>query len=210
MHAYRSIAALQRANARCVRCGEAGHVLESGPLVEGREGQRAYLFGQAPGIVEGAEGRPWRGRAGSTLRRWLRQDEETFYATFYCASVTRCYPGTAVSGRGDRRPTPEERRLCRTWREQELRLLDPELVVTVGALAARELLGVSRLTDAVGKSFVLGEAIAIPLPHPSGASGWLNDPTNRARLGKALAHVRRELARALEREAPPRADRIAP
>ena len=37
-------------------------------------------------------------------------------------------------------------------------------------------------------------AVAIPLPHPSGASGWLNERTNRARLGKALTHVRRELA----------------
>jgi hypothetical protein len=35
----------------------------------------------------------------------------------------------------------------------------------------------------------------IPLPHPSGASSWLNDKTNRARLGKALTHTRRELAR---------------
>jgi hypothetical protein len=42
---------------------------------------------------------------------------------------------------------------------------------------------------------MLGDAIAIPLPHPSGASGWLNDRANRARLGKALTHVRREVAR---------------
>ena len=39
-------------------------------------GQRAYLFGQAPGIVEGEERRPWRGRAGRTLRRWLELDED--------------------------------------------------------------------------------------------------------------------------------------
>ena len=38
-------------------------------------------------------------------------------------------------------------------------------------------------------------AIVIPLPHPSGASGWLNDRANRARLGKALTHVKRELVR---------------
>ena len=38
-------------------------------------------------------GGPWRGRAGQTLRRWLELDEDEFYATFYCASVTRCYPG---------------------------------------------------------------------------------------------------------------------
>lgn len=73
-------------------------------------------------------------------------------------------------------------------------MLEPRLVVTVGAVAARTLLGSGRLTDAVGKSFLVGDAVAVPLPHPSGASGWLNDRTNRARLGKALTHVRRELA----------------
>jgi uracil-DNA glycosylase len=74
-----------------------------------------------------------------------------------------------------------------------LRLVRPGLVVTVGLAAARQLLGVRRLADAVGKSYVLDDAIAVPLPHPSGASGWLNDETNRKRLGKALTHVRREL-----------------
>jgi hypothetical protein len=57
------------------------------------------------------------------------------------------------------------------------------------------MLGVDRLTEAVGKSYLLDDAIVVPLPHPSGASGWLNDPRNRARLGKALTHVRRELDR---------------
>lgn len=192
---YGSIRALQRDNAGCRLCVEAGYPLESWPVFEGAAGQRAYLLGQAPGVVEGEERRPWRGRAGSTLRRWLRLDEGAFYATFYCASVTRCYPGRPPGGRGDRLPTPAERRLCRRWREHELRLLQPELVVTVGGLAARELLGVARLTDAIGKSYVLGGAVVVPLPHPSGASGWLNDEANRARLGKALTHVRRELVR---------------
>ena len=90
-------------------------------------GQRAYLFGQAPGIQEGVERRPWRGRAGQTLRRWLELDEDEFYATFHCASVTRCYPGRAASGRGDRTPTPEEQRLCAFWRERELALIRPRL-----------------------------------------------------------------------------------
>ena len=58
-------------------------------------------------------------------------DEDEFYATFYCASVTRCYPGRHPSGRGDRRPTPQEIALCAPWRESELRLLSPRLVVPV-------------------------------------------------------------------------------
>lgn len=195
MSRIRSIAALQRRNARCRRCLEAGFPIDPRPVFAGHAGQRAYLFGLAPGRVEAETGLPWQGRAGRTLRRWLQLDEEELFARFYCASVTRCFPGPSPSGRGDRRATPAEEALCRSWREDELRLLRPALVVTVGLAAAQQLLGVRRLTDAVGKSYLLDDAIAIPLPHPSGASGWLNDRTNRKRLGKALAHVRRELER---------------
>jgi uracil-DNA glycosylase len=192
---YRSFASLQRDLGVCRACAEAGYRLESQPVIAPESEQWAYLYGQAPGAVEGSERRPWRGRAGRTLRRWLELDEDDFYGTFYCASVTRCYPGKAPSGRGDRTPTPHEQELCTFWREWELRLLRPRLVVTVGGLAARRLLGLTSVTDFVGKSYLLGDAIAIPLPHPSGASGWLNDRANRARLGKALTHVRREIAR---------------
>jgi uracil-DNA glycosylase len=152
-------------------------------------------------VVEAEERRPWRGRAGATLRRWLELDEESFYDTFYCAAVTRCYPGRAPSGRGDRTATPREQELCAPWREHELRLLRPSLIVTVGGLALRRLLGITSLTDAIGKSYLYEDAIVIPLPHPSGASGWLNVPRNRARLGKASTHVRRELARLAEADA---------
>jgi uracil-DNA glycosylase len=145
--------------------------------------------------VEVAKRRPWQGRAGRTLRRWLRLDEDELFERFYCASVTRCFPGPSQGGRGDRRATATEQRLCSSWRDEELRLLAPALVVTVGLEPARQLLGIRRLEDAVGKSFLLGDAIVVPLPHPSGASGWLNDARNRARLGKALTHIRRELAR---------------
>jgi uracil-DNA glycosylase len=62
-------------------------------------------------------------------------------------------------------------------------------------LAARRLLGIARLDDCVGARFELGAAIAIPLPHPSGASGWLNSPSNRARLERALEALRDELVR---------------
>jgi uracil-DNA glycosylase family 4 len=192
---YRSIASLQRDLAHCRACVQAGHPLESMPVTAPGESRRAYMFGQAPGIVEGEERRPWRGRAGKTLRRWLDLDEDAFYGTFYCASVTRCYPGRAASGRGDRTPTPEERRLCGFWRDQELAILRPELIVTVGGVAARELLGLRSVTECVGRRYELDGVPAIPLPHPSGASGWLNLPENRARVAEAVALVREELAR---------------
>ena len=192
---YRSIRALQRDNARCRSCLEAGYPIESWPVRAPYYAKRAYLYGQAPGVVEGQERLPWRGRAGQTLRRWLHLDGDELYRMFYCASVTRCYPGRAPSGRGDRTPTPREQDLCQFWRDWELEVLRPELIVPVGGLAVRRLLGISTLNECIGKSYMRDAAIVIPLPHPSGASGWLNDQANRARLGKALTHVRRELRR---------------
>jgi uracil-DNA glycosylase len=193
-HGYRSLRSLQRDNRRCRACAVAGYQLESQPVFEGNSEHRAYLYGQAPGAVEGAELRPWRGRAGRTLRGWLQMDEDAFYSTFYCASVTRCYPGRSPAGRGDRTPTPREQELCAFWREAELRLLRPALLVTVGGLAARRVLGIRRLTDAIGERFEVDGATAIPLPHPSGASGWPNDPANRRRLDAAVELVLAELA----------------
>ncbi len=193
--AYRSVFSLQRDTARCRACAEAGYPLESLPVRAPYADQRAYLFGQAPGVVEGQERLPWRGRAGQQLRRWLELDEDAFYATFYCASVTRCYPGKPPSGRGDRTPALREQELCEFWRDRELELLRPRLIVTVGGLALRRMLGLPQLTACVGERYERGGAVVVPLPHPSGASGWLNPPANQERLGVALALVHDELAR---------------
>jgi uracil-DNA glycosylase len=190
---YRSLASLQRDCRACRACTEAGFPLESRPVLQGHAGQLAYLFGQAPGVVEGNERRPWRGRAGRTLRRWLELDEDEFYATFYCASVTRCYPGRSPGGRGDRAPTTTEQRLCSFWRDWELRLLEPHLVVPVGGLAIGHLLGRRPLGECVGRRFDHGQTVTIPLPHPSGASAWLNDRDNRGRVARAASLIRAEL-----------------
>jgi uracil-DNA glycosylase len=192
--AYRSIASLQRDLSVCRACVEAGYPLESLPVRNAWLGQRAYLFGQAPGPVEGVERRPWRGRAGETLRRWLRMDEDEFYSTFYCASVTRCYPGKHPTGKGDRVPTPREQELCDFWRRWELELLRPELIVPVGGLGIRRLLGVASLAECVGRRFERDGRPVVPLPHPSGVSLWLNSPENRELVAQAVELIHVELA----------------
>jgi uracil-DNA glycosylase len=190
---YRSIASLQRDNRICRACVDAGFPLESLPVVQPYSGQRAYMFGQAPGVVEGEERLPWRGRAGRTLRRWLELGEEEFYATFYCASVTRCYPGKDPK-RGDRKPTRHEQELCAFWLEWELRLIRPALIVPVGTLAIKQLLGIDDLGSCIGASFPHHGAVAVPLPHPSGASAWTNERENRKRTQAAIQLIRHELA----------------
>ena len=189
---YRSLASLQRDLSVCRACVEAGYPLESLPVRNLELNQRAYMYGQAPGIVEGAERRPWRGRAGRTLRRWLGLDEEQFYATFYCASVTRCYPGRDTS-RGDRKPSPQEQELCAFWRDWELELLRPELIVPVGGLAIERLLGIKGLAECIGRRYDLNGATVIPVPHPSGASSWTN--THREQTERAADLVRDAVAK---------------
>ena len=192
---YRSLASLQRDLSVCRACVEAGYPLESLPVRNAAVAQRAYMYGQAPGPLEGEERRPWRGRAGQTLRRWLGMEEDEFYATFYCASVTRCYPGKHPTGKGDRVPAPREQELCTFWRDWELDLLRPALVVPVGGLAIRRLLGIASLAECVGRRFELVGAAVVPLPHPSGVSLWLNSAANRTLVEQSVNLIHAELGR---------------
>jgi uracil-DNA glycosylase len=90
-----------------------------------------------------------------------------------------------------------EQELCAFWREWELRLLRPRLIVAVGGLAIRRLLGFASLEACIGERFELGEAIVVPLPHPSGVSRWMNLAENRDRVERAIELIHAEL-RALE------------
>ncbi len=186
--------ALARLHARiraCTQCVDAGYLPSAFPIVAGKTSDRVMIIGQAPGAVELTTGLPFSGRAGAELRRWLAEagiDEEHLP---YRTSITKCFPGKAPSGAGDRRPSPPEIALCAPWLDAELALVRPRVVLLVGALAIERFWGRVPLSDVVGKSRVDDERILIPLPHPSGASRWLNQPENRLRLRRALAVVGR-------------------
>jgi uracil-DNA glycosylase len=72
-------------------------------------------------------------------------------------------------------------------------LLQPELIVPIGGLAIRQLLGLRSLDASIGERFSYGDAVAVPLPHPSGVSRWLNEPTNQEQLERALRLIHEEL-----------------
>ena len=92
----------------------------------------------------------------------------------------------------DRRPSPAEVDLCAPWLEAELELLQPPILVLLGTMAIDRFWGRAPLDAAVGRSRKDGDRVLIPLPHPSGASRWLNDPEHRALLRRGLAILRRE------------------
>jgi uracil-DNA glycosylase len=90
-------------------------------------------------------------------------------------------------------PTPREQGLCSFWFEWELRLLRPELIVAVGGLAIRRLLGHLALAECIGAAFEYAGATVVPLPHPSGVSRWTNAPENRMLLERAVGLIRARL-----------------
>jgi uracil-DNA glycosylase len=183
-------------------CRKCGHPASVTPILSEAMGPRVVLVGQAPGKVESAGGRPFAGRAGKTLFRWLEQagvEEPTARRRIYIAAVTRCYPGPSPSGRGDRVPSREEQEACGEWLERELLIVRPELLIPVGRLAIERFLPHLPLDRLIGRAFTVrlagGTSLAVPLPHPSGASSWIHQGDHPRLLARAIARIGRELKR---------------
>lgn len=194
MNGRAALLELQAACRACHVCVDDGIIPEANPTFEGRWGAPFFLVGQAPGPVERESRRPFSGRAGKELDRWMVragfESPEEFRRFTYIAALMRCFPGRNPTGTGDLKPPPAAVANCGHWLDEELRLLKPKVLILVGQMAIARFLGAGRLEDRIGRSF--GERpVMIPLPHPSGQSRWLNDPANRERLASALALIAR-------------------
>lgn len=193
MDALESLQAQLRACSRCTF----GHPAR--PVVAGSATARLMLIGQAPGKTEQVSGQGWMGPAGRRLVGWMTREvgfesEARFREQVYLAAVTRCYPGPHPKGHGDRKPTPEEIQRCGHWLDQELALVRPAAIVLIGGLAIERFLGKVKLEDVVGHAIPAHlanfDTLFIPLPHPSGASTWLNAASHKELLKQALSTLR--------------------
>jgi uracil-DNA glycosylase family 4 len=179
----------------CTACAGAGFIPFAAPVVAGHSGNRMMLIGQAPGVTELEVRRPFQGRAGKELFRWMASigiREDDFREQVYMTAITKCFPGRVPCGSGDRRPSGKEIALCRPWLEEQLALIRPQTILPVGGLAIERYFPKQPLTDLIGRRFERDGVVLVPLPHPSGASRWLNAPANRALLAEALQQVRGE------------------
>jgi uracil-DNA glycosylase len=183
----------------CKRCVEAGYIAHAHPIFHGAADARIMVVGQAPGPTAAERPLPYSGASGRTLRQWLAEAGflgEVLYdpRRFYLTSVTKCFPGRARSGSGDRAPSRAEQRLCHSHLDAELALVQPELILALGRLSIETFVPSLRhasLTDIVGQvrpaeQTPAAGTLVLPLPHPSGVSRWHNEAANRARLAEAL------------------------
>jgi uracil-DNA glycosylase len=188
--AITDLAELHRRLEPCRLCVEAGIRVESMPVFSHLHRADAILVGQAPGIREAVDRRPFIGPAGRRLRSWLEPaglgTEEEFYGRLYIAAVAKCFPGKRPGG-SDVRPSAAMVRTCRPWLLRELALVEAPLVIGVGTLALSEVAPGVALDDAVGVELRAGDGRPlVALPHPSGANPWPHLPGNAPKLARAL------------------------
>jgi uracil-DNA glycosylase len=174
----------------CRACPRVAGTPVTGPVWNAR----VVLVGQAPGPREAGEGRPFAYTAGRRLFSWfsthLAIHEDEFRARVHIAAVIRCFPGRDPKAGGDRVPDAEEIERCAAHLDAELRLIRPALVICVGTLAAKQLLGEAELRKVVGRVHQVKRAghrfELVVLPHPSGRSTWTNKPEHAALLQESL------------------------
>jgi uracil-DNA glycosylase family protein len=167
MTEYATLQALREAAVGCRACGlwERGTQTVFG---EGPEDARLFLVGEQPGDQEDLAGHPFVGPAGTLLDRALAEagiDRLGVYLT----NVVKHFAWTPKGKRRiHRTPRPVEVAACRPWLDAELRLVDPDVVVCLGAVAAKALLGPSfRVTVDRGTAIPWEGRQVVATVHPS-------------------------------------------
>ncbi|HLZ62524.1 MAG TPA: uracil-DNA glycosylase family protein [Ktedonosporobacter sp.] len=181
---------LQQRILACRLCQEQGYIAVAHPIVSGRASDRIFVIGQAPGHRSITNNKPFSGPGGRILQRWLEVagfPPGYLHEHTYLSSLTRCDPGKNPAGNGDRRPSAPEIALCRPYLEEELQLVHPKVVLLVGTMAIEAIFGKVKLEEVIGTYQERDGMFFLPLPHPSGVSRWLNDPTHQQLCQQALA-----------------------
>jgi uracil-DNA glycosylase family 4 len=171
---------------RCTVCADLAAARTNVVVGDLNPGARLLLVGEAPGADEDASGRPFVGRAGQLLDLLLRE-AGLDRPDVSVANVLKCRPP------GNRAPTRVEVGNCRGWLEQQVRLLDPRVVVTLGGTAAKWAFGRGvRLGDVRGRAHSLPNVPGrqlVPTYHPSAALRFGPNGEPRRLLRKDLAYA---------------------
>ncbi len=163
----RELERLRGAAASCTNC-ELHRDATRTVFGQGAPGAWLMLVGEQPGDQEDREGEPFVGPAGRLLDKALAAagiDRDQVY-------VTNAVKHFRFERDGNRRlhkaPTVGHVRACRPWLDDELRLVTPTVVATLGATAAKALLGSDfRITKERGKARTWHDLQLVPTVHPS-------------------------------------------
>ncbi len=130
---------------------------------KGKSSPVLMIIGEGPGAEEDRTGLPFVGKAGQYMDKWmdaikLKRDEDLFIT-----NIVKCRPP------GNRDPLPDEMTACIPYLERQIKLLAPELILSVGRIASQVLAGSSEgIGKLRGKTYRYRGITLIPTYHPSG------------------------------------------
>jgi DNA polymerase len=163
---------------------------------EGPENARLMLVGEVPGDQEDKEGRPFVGPAGRLLDRALEEAGIDRTAAY----LTNAVKHFKWEPRGKRRihakPTWSETMACRPWLEAELAVVQPRVLVALGATAGQSLFGKQfRVTKQRGEWIETSLAeYATGTIHPSAVLRQRDDESRHAEMAKLVADLKKVAA----------------
>ena len=129
---------------------------------EGPDEPDILMIGEGPGFHEDRKGRPFIGPSGKLLDSLLGLIELT-RSDVYIANVVKCRPPN------NRDPLPEEIRACRKYLDQQIRLLDPKVIVTLGRFSLIRFLPKETISKVHGQPRLWGHRYIFPMYHPAAA-----------------------------------------
>jgi DNA polymerase len=151
----------------CVKCPHLARARKN-VVFGGGDIQSPLMFvGEAPGADEDEQGEPFVGRAGQLLTRII----ETMgfsRSTVYIANVLKCRPDTPGQTSGNRKPTGEEMQTCLPYLQAQIDLIEPRVIVALGATAVQGLFGkADGITKIRGRFQTFRQTPVMPTYHPA-------------------------------------------
>ena len=120
------------------------------------------VVGEAPGAQEDLKGIPFIGKSGKFLRNLLEVSGINIYEEVYFCNVIKCRPPR------NRKPSPKEISIHKPWLIQQIKLVNPKIVILAGSIAMKTILEVNKpISQLRGKWFNLSGIEHIPIFHPS-------------------------------------------
>lgn len=145
----------------CQRCGLAAGRTHA-VVGEGNLQAPIMIVGEGPGQTEDETGRPFVGRSGELLDKILASVQLSRHENVFIGNVVKCRPPE------NRTPTADEAEACKGYLLEQIRLINPKIILLTGATALRGLLGIKQgITKVRGQWVERDDRLYMPIFHPA-------------------------------------------
>lgn len=161
MESGEKLDALREQIAVCTRCEL--HRAATNPVPgEGNPNARILLIGEAPGFHEDTHGKPFVGNSGKFLTELLAKAGLSREDVFITNVVKHRPPG-------NRDPLPDEMAACAHFLEEQIEIINPDVIVTLGRFSLARYFPGERISKIHGQAKEIGGRYIVPMYHPAAA-----------------------------------------